>query len=426
MEDNEDFILKDITSLTELLSSNILEKPYLDISLEEFPLTLYKLASLLYKEENVDVYFTIYNYYHGEDTDSSTALSKDYVTIEEFNNLKIDHIIKEYSLFLLIKFKEITLRNSGGGEHLMTDLYVKIPFDIYTNKNYVKYYKIGTPSAIRMSATPVELENGFSFSHISEWPGYFGKFCLGSGDFGNSVRVLYTEALQPEWLIKDLFSIIYLLEGYVSWESLSGGPYKRMGTLYKKDSENIHLFLEKSNGLRTFSLIEIIKRSEYFKSIFDKYKVLGRYNVKGILIEFNKIIEDKEKFNSFFKEVINALLQTPDDKEIKESYLTIENENKFIEEKIDFLKEIRVLAEYDLTSFNIIVPIENIEYEYTVPVSSIEFKGESIPFKVNFNEDNQKEQEGKYSLNLATIYNLIKEFDAIERIEYIKSELKNL
>lgn len=420
MKDNENFILKDITSLTELLSSNILEKPYLDISLEEFPSALYKLASLLYKEENVDVCFTIYDYYHKEDTDSRTALSKNYVTIEEFNDIKIDHIIKEYSLFLLIKFKEITLKNSEGGEHIMTDLYVKIPFDVYD----AKYYKLDIPSAIRMSATPVELEKGFSFSHISERPGYFGKFCLGSGDFGNSINVLYTEALQSEWLIKDLFSIIYLLEGYISWESLSGGPYKRMEILYKKDSENIHSFLEKSNDLRIFSLVEVIKRSEYFKSIFDKYKVLGRYNVKGILIEFNKIIEDEDKFNSFFKEVINALLQTPEDKEIKEYYLTIEN--KSIEKRIDFLKEIRVLAEYDLTSFNIIVSEENIEYEYIIPEASIKFKGETVPFKINFNEDNQKEQEGKWSLNLATIYNLIKEFDAIERIEYIKSELKNL
>lgn len=417
MEDNEDFILKNINTFDELLESGVLEKPYKDIKNSEFPNVLYKFASILYGEENVDVFFSLEAI--NKETKASSYI--EYVPMNKITELYENNKIENIILYLLIKFDKVLIKNSQDRQHLMTDFYVRFKFcllDEYFNPKNDFYSLVGI-EGIRLSATPLEIYKGYSFSHISAYPGNWGGFCAGGGDFGNSINLLYSCRLFTEWKIKDLFTPIYLLEGYVSWESLSGGPYKRLERLYEKENQEVDNYIR--NGIHNNTPLEFANKlmeQEFFVDLFYKYKIMDRYNIRGIISEFNSQLKNEEIINQLFNMYMEIYAyDIKHNPELKEQVL-----NYTIKDKIEVLYKKMFLSKYDLSSFYIILEKNESDISIVIPNTTITFKGEPVIFKLT--EDKEEEKaEHDFSLGLVIIYMMIKKLMEKDRIDYIKKEL---
>ena len=119
---------------------------------------------------------------------------------------------------IIIKFPEILITNSVEDSHLMKDIFIK-----FSVRN-------GCFSTISIARTTVtELEIGrYIFSHASQnHPGmYSDGLCFGSTALGKWVSDAKTT---NNFVFID--KIIASLDGYLSWESLEGKPYKYMSSI---------------------------------------------------------------------------------------------------------------------------------------------------------------------------------------------------
>lgn len=422
MEDNNDFILKDINSLTELLTSDILNIDYLKIPINEFGEVIYKLASFLYKEENVSLHYDL------ETKDKKTGILdfidniRSFEEIEEMEEKENLEILNNF-LYLTIKFDKVLLKNSEGREHLMTDLFVRFRF-LYSSD--YEHYTLRDISAIRMSATIKEIASGFSFSHIPANPGRWGSFCLGGGDFGNTVNLLYSSDLIDSWKLKDVFSALYLLEGYVSWESLKGGPYRRMSSVYVNNSNTITEYLKESSNRQNNYFINLFLKNDILRKSFTKYKVLGRYNVRGIIIEFATKLNDVEFFNEFYSTYTEGQILLKNSEGEDENSISSFISALFsldMESKIQYLYSYGILGTYDLSSFNVILDGKSEQTNHTIPETTLKFKDKELRFKLIKEGDDDLESTNKYSLNLMLIYSVIRELIREDRIDEIKNNL---
>lgn len=418
MEDNEDFILKNINTFDELLESGILEKPYGNIKNSEFPDVLYKFASILYGEENVDVFFRVQTI--NKETGALSYI--EYVPINKITELYENNKTRNIFLDLLIKFDKVLIENIQGRQHLMTDFYVRFKFCFLEEDSHPEgnLYNLFGIESIRLSATPLEIYKGYSFSHQSNSPGNWGNLCTGSGDFGNSINLLYLNSLFTEWKIKDLFTPIYLLEGYVSWESLDGGPYKRLSSLYAKETQEVDKYFR--SGIYKDTSLEFankLMKQEFFVDLFYKYKIMDRYNIRGIVSEFSSQLKNEEIINQLFNIYIEICdYANKDNPELEEQVL-----NYTIKDKIEVLYKTMFLSKYDLSSFYIILEKNENSISITIPETIITFKGEPVIFKLIYEDKKEEKVEHDFSLGLVIIYMMIKQFMEKDRIDYIKKEL---
>lgn len=149
-------------------------------------------------------------------------------------------IIKVY-----IHFPQITISNSLNLQHLIKDLYVGISFGKSTGK-------LNTFAYGRTTFSTLEYELGYVHSHVSSSPvSYiidfspekllfsdvqFSDVCLGSGPIATTINLLKN---MVDWENKDITykSSLYKVllstlavetDRNVRWESLEGGPYKRI------------------------------------------------------------------------------------------------------------------------------------------------------------------------------------------------------
>ena len=132
---------------------------------------------------------------------------------------------KQYCL--IIKFPIIKITNSANQEHEIEDLYVVLPFNGYGNSSTSIY-------GFRSTFTNIEMSINYNHSHLpglSE--GKIDRFCLGSGPL---VEILHRMNTKP--FDKDLFSYFLAnLTVYLEWESLDGGPYRKISDLLIKNTD---------------------------------------------------------------------------------------------------------------------------------------------------------------------------------------------
>lgn len=138
---------------------------------------------------------------------------------------------------LIVLFPEINITNSKAYKHVIKDLYVKINIEINphnaTNENRPSNIVL---SGIRGKLSEEEYHSNYGHSHFSGG-GIEGwsDFCLGSSDFAMIIQTMRFSLTPEDW------SLLFLsLENYVSWESLEGGPYRKI--------ENISLRQQSHNS----------------------------------------------------------------------------------------------------------------------------------------------------------------------------------
>lgn len=126
---------------------------------------------------------------------------------------------------LIIHWPEFEITNSKKHKHTIRDLFVKV-FIIWSSDGK-KARLSQVPNGKRLTLTQAEVNVGYRHSHMSsgttsEW----GHFCVGSGPVPDMIAQLL-EDINPE----NFFLFLVLLDQYVRWESLEGGPYIRMASI---------------------------------------------------------------------------------------------------------------------------------------------------------------------------------------------------
>lgn len=140
---------------------------------------------------------------------------------------------------LIIRFPQLTIRNSSKKTHNIEELYVKIKF---LNCSF----SCDNIQGIRAKLSPTEYQSAYAHSHLPSNAIYdFGDFCLGSTTF----KALATDLTVNDWRVDPenwqmLFeAFLFQLNAYLRWESLEGTPYKYMENIGTGSDEDIQISL---------------------------------------------------------------------------------------------------------------------------------------------------------------------------------------
>lgn len=135
------------------------------------------------------------------------------------DNYRVSSRSNEVALYILYPEKKIT---NGKRTHTMYDLIIKVTFP-YNEAKLIFSSLRGS----RLTITPEELQSSYGFSHMQTINN--AGFCYGSGPINGVIRKLTSVV---DWLKTPNFDaleqLFFVLESYLAWESLEGGPYKKI------------------------------------------------------------------------------------------------------------------------------------------------------------------------------------------------------
>lgn len=121
---------------------------------------------------------------------------------------------------IYIHFPGFYIRNNSA-KTFIKDLYVIINF----NENNCFHISL---QGQRATLSPIEYAKSYSHSHLSNGNFSRGTFCLGSGPIAQTLGILNSGEYSS-----DIFQLfLYQINDYLQWESLDGGPYRKISYLY--------------------------------------------------------------------------------------------------------------------------------------------------------------------------------------------------
>lgn len=127
--------------------------------------------------------------------------------------------------YIYIHYPEILITNSKNETHTIKDLYVRIHINIILNLEGIDMCFI-TLAGRRMNVSIKEWQSQYGHSHISNCFSDFSNFCLGSSDFALTIGSLQLSLTKEDWYL-----FFLSIDNYVSWESLEGGPYRKIANI---------------------------------------------------------------------------------------------------------------------------------------------------------------------------------------------------
>lgn len=137
---------------------------------------------------------------------------------------------------ITIHFSKLVVQN-GRREHTIEDLFIRLQISPAFNSSRINgggSYFQGT----RTSLSYAEISSGYGFSHLSGgWSPTrgFRDFCLGHTAFAIDCTDLMNSWNQTRFL-----AFCFQLEGYLTWESLEGGPYTSINDVRDRPLINNH------------------------------------------------------------------------------------------------------------------------------------------------------------------------------------------
>jgi hypothetical protein len=188
-------------------------------------------------------------------------------------------------LVLIIKFPEINITNADKINHTIKDLYVGIT--INTQGKLLR-----GPFGFRSKLTNIEKHNKYHHSHLPNNNDFsINTFCLGSGPLVELKGKLYRD-----YNIIDYEIFFATLSIYVGWESIEGGPHRRIDQLLVKRS--IDNYSIENNGKKIIS--EAIANNEVNINLtFDK--INNNFSLDFNLLE-DSITELALNFPTIYKQ----------------------------------------------------------------------------------------------------------------------------
>lgn len=174
---------------------------------------------------------------------SSKSCSTCEINPRNCRNANLEYLDTKNFKRLLIHFPEFTMTNSRNETYTIKDYYIAIIFNSDCSK-------LATSSlyGIRTTFTVEEYLTGFMHSHAET--SYAGEpehyttwrlLCLGSDTALTEICCTLASNLNKEYL----HELLLLLNIYVNWESIEGGPYRRFKDVYL----NSDYFQNNSNHL---------------------------------------------------------------------------------------------------------------------------------------------------------------------------------
>jgi len=132
-----------------------------------------------------------------------------------------------YNNSIVIHFTDFYITN-GQSKNYMKDLYVLLSFNMGDKQQTIDL------EGIRATVSPMEFIKSYGHSHLSNGCFCKGHFCLGSGPISQTKYLL-----MPGDYTEDIFQLfLYQLNDYVKWESIQGGPYRRINSIYANTKVN--------------------------------------------------------------------------------------------------------------------------------------------------------------------------------------------
>jgi hypothetical protein len=178
---------------------------------------------------------------------------------------------EDFGVIIYLHFPELTITN-GSISHVMKDLFISLEFTKELNFIEMK----GT----RTTRTYAEHYTGYMHSHLPGGSGNgsygnFQSFCLGSSE----LVALNTEMSLMNYTNYKIIEFelwIYQIQAYAAWESLSGGPYRKISNISEGSGNNRYLSLP--NQRRMFSrLVRAISTVPLeFSKVTNKFSISRR------------------------------------------------------------------------------------------------------------------------------------------------------
>ena len=195
----------------------ILKKNYHEALRDIFPATLYKAAERMFPGRwylQKPGFEGIKDGYSNRANIPSVNTIRDYLT----NNVK-----------LIIHYPEFTITNSESRTHVIKNLFVII---------WPNYYLTG----LRTTFTPEEVACKYAHSHLNPEVVYNrcrdgSNFCLGDSELG--ILLQFFRGNQEELTEDNFCYMLTLLDQYIHWESLEGGPYKHISNIVSTDKQKV-------------------------------------------------------------------------------------------------------------------------------------------------------------------------------------------
>ncbi len=158
-------------------------------------------------------------------------------------------------LKIVIRFPEITIRNSKRQSHTITDLFVSMR--VFCEEGNLA----DNISGSRGSYTLDEHRCRYTHSHISGSDGIsivpkFTTFCLGNSEMGASEAILRSQSIMKDPIAFECH--LATIDAFVRWESIEGTPYKYINQI--KDGNRNNTFTPPLN--LTMPKAEVLKKLE--------------------------------------------------------------------------------------------------------------------------------------------------------------------
>lgn len=193
---------------------------------------------------------------------------------------------------------------STSDRHAIKDLLVVLQIESgATSPNEICFMKM---EGTRASQSLAEYSSKYMHSHLNtRMPGNFGEkaleltfFCLGESDINNHLNI----GLEARYVFEetDFEMLLHLIDEYVIWESLAGGPY----TLIQNINAN-------QSTARTTSELSSTLTTSYLKTLFSERQILRLFSEEHYTKLNFILVEDKYKIkqdNALEKVVLDALL----------------------------------------------------------------------------------------------------------------------
>lgn len=162
-------------------------------------------------------------------------------------------------MIIIVHFPELNLTNTDRSKHYIKDLYIKFTFK--------ETGAVENMWGIRGSITKGEHDFHYGHSHLSYGASAhsagteftWNNFCLGESEFA----VVYREIVR-NFNINKFRRFIYQLPTYLGWESLEGGPHRRIRDIKTNSMQHPTALGEESKGEIESIYKELIKNISEF------------------------------------------------------------------------------------------------------------------------------------------------------------------
>ena len=266
--------------------------------------------------------------------------------LEHYGEKRIDRQNESSSrVDFYIHYPEFVIKNSEGASKTLKDLYVKLCIQNDSTKWYLSSFY-----GARTTFEYTDYICYYQHSHLSsgQTPGFMANWCVGdSTPMSIKTRIqLRDDGIKTVADLEEFDSFLHLLDSYVQWESLEGGPHVAMKTVKLPSSQSY------SNTI----LSE--KTKEFFKVVSSlPIKVVDSGDLNILQLQ-NTLLEKYIKDTKVF----NVCLKQPNG-----SYVDINTQANGLQEKVDEINKKQK------------------------PLSNFRFQGKTLPVVVYLEEKKAEE-----------------------------------